>query len=325
MGGRKVGIIGYLTQETSYISSPEGIQIFDEVQGVRDEAKKLKEQGVNILIAVGHAGYLKDMEIAEKVPDIDVVVGGHTNTFLWNGQAPSIEEAQGPYPTVVKQASGRNVPVVQAYAFGKYLGNFMVSFNDEGEVVSWSGLPILMDKSIPQDPFVLNELIPYRKDVDAVAKKEVGRTKVFLDGNRLSCRMVECNLGNFIGDAYVDLFVKYAAEGQWSKVAIALLNGGGIRSSIDERSQNGSITYGDLLGVAPFPNTVDVVKITGQTIKDMLEFSVHDYDPSALEPFGGFLQVSGAQVIYDLTRPKGDRVIELMLRCNRCRLSLIHI
>lgn len=55
------------------------------------------------------------------------------------------------------------------------------------------------------DPFVLNELIPYRKDVDAVAKKEVGRTKVFLDGNRLSCRMVECNLGNFIGDAYVDL------------------------------------------------------------------------------------------------------------------------
>ena len=57
----------------------------DEVKGVRDEAERLKQQGVNILIAVGHAGYLKDMEIAEKVPDIDVVVGGHTNTFLWNG------------------------------------------------------------------------------------------------------------------------------------------------------------------------------------------------------------------------------------------------
>ena len=52
---------------------------------MRDEAERLKQQGVNILIAVGHAGYLKDMEIAEKVPDIDVVVGGHTNTFLWNG------------------------------------------------------------------------------------------------------------------------------------------------------------------------------------------------------------------------------------------------
>jgi 5'-nucleotidase len=40
------------------------------------------KNGVNILIAVGHASYLKDMEIAGKVPDIDVVVGGHTNTFL---------------------------------------------------------------------------------------------------------------------------------------------------------------------------------------------------------------------------------------------------
>ena len=56
------------------------------MDGINDEAKRLKEQGVNILIAVGHAGYLTDQEIALKVPDIDVVVGGHTNTFLWNGK-----------------------------------------------------------------------------------------------------------------------------------------------------------------------------------------------------------------------------------------------
>lgn len=68
-----------------YISSPEKVAIFDEVQGVKEEAERLKKEGVKILIAVGHAGYFKDMEIAEKVPDIDVVVGGHSNTFLWNG------------------------------------------------------------------------------------------------------------------------------------------------------------------------------------------------------------------------------------------------
>lgn len=68
-----------------YISSPEGVKILDEIEGVRSEAERLKSQGVDILIAVGHAGYLKDMEIAQSVPDIDVVVGGHTNTFLYNG------------------------------------------------------------------------------------------------------------------------------------------------------------------------------------------------------------------------------------------------
>jgi len=48
-------------------------------------------------------------------------------------------------------------------------------------------------------------LEPWRREVDAVALKEVGKTLVFLDGNRLSCRMTECNLGSFIADGYVDL------------------------------------------------------------------------------------------------------------------------
>lgn len=84
--GRRIGIIGYLTRETQFISSPEGVKIVDEVEGVRQEAERLKKDGVNILIAVGHAGFPKDLQIAEHVPDIDVVVGGHTNTFLWNGE-----------------------------------------------------------------------------------------------------------------------------------------------------------------------------------------------------------------------------------------------
>lgn len=55
------------------------------------------------------------------------------------------------------------------------------------------------------DPKVLEELVPFRKEIDAIANKEVGKTMVFLDGNRLSCRMVECNLGNLIADAYIHL------------------------------------------------------------------------------------------------------------------------
>lgn len=75
-----------LDHKWQYISTLDAVKVFDEIQGVREEAERLKKDGVNILIAVGHAGYLKDMEIAEQVPDIDVVVGGHTNTFLWNGK-----------------------------------------------------------------------------------------------------------------------------------------------------------------------------------------------------------------------------------------------
>ncbi|MPC60139.1 5'-nucleotidase [Portunus trituberculatus] len=56
----------------------------------------------------------------------------------------------GDYPSVVTQRNGRQVPVVQAYAFGKYLGKLQLSFDERGELVSWSGNPILLDGSIPQ-------------------------------------------------------------------------------------------------------------------------------------------------------------------------------
>lgn len=63
-----------------------------------------------------------DKSIAKECKDIDVVIGGHDNTFLWNGPKPDLEIPLGPYPVIVQQESGRKVPVVQAYAFTKYLG-----------------------------------------------------------------------------------------------------------------------------------------------------------------------------------------------------------
>ena len=51
---------------------------------------------------------------------------------------------------MVKSDDGRNVPVVQAYAFGKYLGYLKVTFDEAGNVVTAVGNPILMDSSIPQ-------------------------------------------------------------------------------------------------------------------------------------------------------------------------------
>lgn len=53
---------------------------------MRAEARRLKAEGVAILIGLGHAGYRKDIELAEQVEELDVVVGGHTNTFLYTGE-----------------------------------------------------------------------------------------------------------------------------------------------------------------------------------------------------------------------------------------------
>lgn len=63
---------------------------------------------------------------------------------------PSSEVPAGPYPFIVYSEDGRKVPVVQAYAFGKYLGHLKVTFDDAGNVVRSEGNPILLDSSIAQ-------------------------------------------------------------------------------------------------------------------------------------------------------------------------------
>lgn len=54
---------------------------------------------------------------------------------------------------MVRSSDGRDVPVVQAYAFGKYLGYLKVTFDEAGNVIKATGNPILMDSSIPQGRF----------------------------------------------------------------------------------------------------------------------------------------------------------------------------
>jgi 5'-nucleotidase len=70
--------------------------------------------------------------------------------IFFSGTRPSVEPIEGPYPTVITQESGRKVLIVQAYAWGKYMGFMNVTFDDKFEVKTWSGQPVLLDNSIPQ-------------------------------------------------------------------------------------------------------------------------------------------------------------------------------
>ena len=57
----------------------------DEVTAVRTEVEKLKSAGVKIIIGLSHSGYGMDKKVAAEVDGIDVIVGGHSHTFLYTG------------------------------------------------------------------------------------------------------------------------------------------------------------------------------------------------------------------------------------------------
>ncbi|EHB05044.1 5'-nucleotidase [Heterocephalus glaber] len=316
VGREVVGIVGYTSKETPFLSNPGTNLVFeDEITALQPEVDKLKTLNVNKIIALGHSGFEMDKLIAQKVKGVDVVVGGHTNTFLYTGIPPSKEVPAGKYPFIVTSDDGRKVPVVQAYAFGKYLGYLKVEFDEKGNVITSSGNPILLNSSIPEDPRIKADINKWRIKLANYSTQELGKTIVYLDGSTQACRFRECNMGNLICDAAINNNLRHPDEMFWNPVSMCILNGGGIRSPIDERN-NGTITWENLAAVLPFGGTFDLVQLKGSTLKKAFEHSVHRYGQST----GEFLQVSGIHVVYDLSRKPGDRVVQLDVLCTKCRV-----
>jgi len=74
-----------------FLSVPGDVIISNDIEAVKKEAKRLTQQGIKIIIALGHSGYKVDQQMAEEVPEIDIVVGGHSHTFLFNGKSKKIK------------------------------------------------------------------------------------------------------------------------------------------------------------------------------------------------------------------------------------------
>ncbi|WP_421916436.1 5'-nucleotidase C-terminal domain-containing protein [Mesorhizobium sp.] len=281
VGGQKIGIIGAVTNDTPELSSPgPNITIENDVKSITAEVEKLHAQGVNKIIAVTHIGYPRERDVIAKIPGIDVVVGGHSHSLLSNTDP----KAEGPYPTMVDNPGGYKVPVVQAEAYSKYLGEFKVVFDDSGKVKEASGNPIPLDKSITPDPAVLARIKELGAPIEALKNKEVAETTDVIDGSRQSCRVHECSMGNLVSDAILD-----RVKGQGVEIAIS--NGGGLRASIDK----GTVTMGEVLTVLPFQNTLATFQISGKDLVAGLEGGLSQIEDGA----GRFPQVAGLKYSFD--------------------------
>ncbi len=289
-GGEKIGLIGLTPQDTDELASPGPNVIFtDPSEAVQVEVDKLTEMGVNKIIVLSHSGYGVDQKVAANTTGVDVIVGGHTNTLLSN----TSDRAEGPYPTMVG-----NTAIVSAYAYGKFLGELNVTFNDAGEIVEAAGEPIIMDAAVAEDEATKARIAEAAAPLDEIRNRVVAEAAEAIDGERGSCRAAECTMGNLIADAMLD---RVKDQG----VQIAIQNGGGIRASIDA----GEVTMGEVLTVLPFQNTLSTFQVTGETIVAALENGVSQHEEGA----GRFPQVAGMSYAFDASKEAGSRVSDVMV------------
>ncbi|MBT8409660.1 MAG: 5'-nucleotidase/apyrase family protein [Alphaproteobacteria bacterium] len=289
-GGERIGLIGLTPQDTPELASPGDNVVFtDPVDAVQSEVDKLTADGVNKIIVLSHSGYVVDQRVAEGTTGVDVIVGGHSNTLLSNVQSRAV----GPYPTMVGETA-----IVQAYAYGKFLGELNVVFNDEGVVTSAVGEPILLDRFVHENERVQARVSEAAGPLDEIRNKVVAAAAGPIEGDRAVCRVQECAMGNLVADAMLD---RVKDQG----VQIALANSGGIRSSIDA----GEVTMGEVLTVLPFQNTLSTFEIKGETLLAALENGVSQVEEVA----GRFPQVAGMTFEWDPAAEPGARITKVMV------------
>uniref|UniRef100_A0A224XL03 Putative cd73 ecto-5'-nucleotidase n=1 Tax=Panstrongylus lignarius TaxID=156445 RepID=A0A224XL03_9HEMI len=309
----KIAVIGYLTPDTKFLSCTGNVKFLDEIEMIQKYATEAKEKGANLVFAVGHSGFLKDQEIAKKVADVDVVVGGHTDSFLYTGKPPDLEKPVAKYPQMIEQESGKKVPVVQAFGYTKYLGKLNLVWYDNFTLASATGNPILLKPSEPKDSEVEDATKEWIEKLQGILEQRKGATRVFLDGK---CRLKECNFGNLLTDAITHFAVLQSKSNEtWTEAPITLINGGSIRTSI-EPTEN--VTWGDVLTALPFDKQIVRLSMKGTVLLKALHRSVERYHNQRKAGFGEFLQVSGMKVKYSQNATGHLVLKKATTRCKNC-------
>ena len=245
-GGERIGLIGLTPVANPELASPGPNIVFtDPVPAVQAEVDRLTADGIDKIIVLSHSGLSVDRRVADGTTGVDVIVGGHSHTLMGD-----MEGAEAPYPLAVN-----GVPIVQAYAYGKYLGELTVTFDDAGVVTAATGAPRLLDASVAEDPAIKARVAEAAEPLNEIRSRVVVEAAARIGGDRTACRAMECDMGNLVADA---MLARVADQG----IEIAIQNGGGLRASIEA----GSVTMGDVLTVLPFQNTLSTFQVTGATI-----------------------------------------------------------
>ncbi len=287
-GSEQVAIIGVLAQDTDETSSPgNNIRFIRPETILKKLISRLEADGINKIIVLSHVGFPRDKQIAATVNGIDAIVGGHSHSLLQQ------------YPTIVKAPNGQSVPIVQAYAYSKFLGELTVTFDAQGRVTEANGQVWELNAMVPEDRELAGLIANKAAPIEALKRKIIGTTSAPINGDRDACRGAECSMGNLVSDAML-------ARSERQGISLAIINSGSLRASIDA----GSITMGDVLTVLPFQNTLSTFQMKGVDIIAALENGVSQVETGA----GRFPQVAGLRFTFDKGREVGRRVSNVRVR-----------
>ncbi len=302
--GVKIAFVGVTTPTTPRSSTPKyfmnengeyiytfmqdttGEALYAAVQKAADDARA---EGANYVIVMAHLGDEEECrpwryaDLIANTTGIDALLDGHSH----DTEQVIMKNKDG--QDVVRTACGTKLANIGALTITKdgKISSKLYSWNQDIAAPALLGLDNAASEAVAAASNVLSEklkTVVASTTVDLIINDPYTTTA---DGKPVRIiRNTETNLGDLCADAYLD---------QSGDADIALVNGGGIRVSINK----GDITLNDILKVHPFGNSLTEIEATGQQVLDALEWSVH----AMPDQFGGFDHVAGLTFEVDPTIP----------------------
>ena len=239
--GVKVGVIGLTTYSLSRLttgSTASQVQILRPEEAAAIEAAALEPQ-VDLLVALTHIGLESDRKLAAAVPQLDLIVGGHSHSSVH----PPQKEGE--------------TWIVQAGSYGRQLGVLRLTI-DDGRIASFeSDLRDLTLDDLPAEPGAAVTALTekWEGELNARYGRVIGSVSQDLrrgDG--------ETAMGRLAAEV-----VRSATDAD-----VGIMNSGGLRADI----HSGTLTVGDLYEVFPFSNEIVTFQVQGDALVAMLLRSV---------------------------------------------------
>ncbi|GAA3623876.1 5'-nucleotidase C-terminal domain-containing protein [Microbacterium awajiense] len=290
--GRQIGVVGAIYEDLRSISSPRGVTTSDAAEAVQAEVDALTADGVDIIILSSHLQSItSDVELISEITGVDAAIAG--------GGVERLD----PFPMVVTDADGNEVPVVTTVGNYRDIGQLVLRFDKNGEVIDVveeqsALIPVPLEG--PRDAFTAENVeAPVADYVAGLAENVLGTTEVWLDGGNPPIRGRETNVGDLFSDAMKDAARDRATEYGVGEADVALINSGGIRGNV-QLAPGSNVTELTTYNIGAFFNLVSIAEVDGAKLKDILEHSVSVFPSTGNGRFG---QWSGVEFVYDPAAP----------------------
>lgn len=333
--GERVAIFGLSIDKMSDIANPDADTPFHSaIETAKATVKQIHSSGIKNIILLSHLGYEGDLELAEQVSGISIIVGGHSHRL--QGDFSSIGLGQDdPYGIKINDTY-----VVQAGFHALTMGHCVIEFDEHGKATMLSGQNelllgrrifwdstlnqqldqgvfetacdfihgqpnVVVCKKHPETQAILSDkYIPQVRQLQSQVIASVDTKKRHV---RIPDEFGESELASSVARSFLHCLNKRGYD-----VQFAIHNAGGVRTSLNP----GNITVADIAGrLLPFAVPIGFYDVKGSAIRRALEGAINNALNNGVEGTGSgsYPYTYNLNFEYHADAPKGERVQSLVI------------